>query len=146
MAISSGSNLDRDALAASIFAILDEVYNQSPWSQKQIVDDLSQDNTDYFFLSDGDRVIAFLSVQDLFGELEITNIAVLKAYQGQGLAKQLLLQLASVSQPIFLEVRASNIRARQLYQSFGFEAVGQRKNYYHHPVEDAIIMKREGQA
>ena len=52
--------------------------------------------------------------------------------------------LNEVDFPIFLEVRASNNAAQALYQKNGFNAIGHRKNYYHDPVEDAIIMKREG--
>src|SRR3712207_8765937 len=36
---------------------------------------------------------------------------------------------------IFLEVRASNHRAQQLYLKHGFEVIGQRSNYYHDPIE-----------
>ena len=48
------------------------------------------------------------------------------------------------SEPIFLEVRASNQVAQALYRKFGFESLGIRKNYYHEPQEDAVIMRRGG--
>ena len=41
-----------------------------------------------------------------------------------------------------LEVRASNSAAIALYQKHGFERVGERKNYYEAPKEDAILMTR----
>jgi ribosomal-protein-alanine N-acetyltransferase len=44
----------------------------------------------------------------------------------------------------FLEVRASNVAAQHLYREFDFEAVGLRRRYYTHPVEDAVIMRRVG--
>lgn len=54
--------------------------------------------------------------------------------QGKGFGKQLLqqslLQLEDGVQKIFLEVRASNVVAQQLYQTIGFTAFGSRKNYY----------------
>ncbi|MFZ2186372.1 MAG: ribosomal-protein-alanine N-acetyltransferase, partial [Streptococcus parauberis] len=31
-----------------------------------------------------------------------------------------------------------------LYKSCGFAALAIRKNYYHNPVEDAVVMKKEG--
>jgi ribosomal-protein-alanine N-acetyltransferase len=42
-----------------------------------------------------------------------------------------------------LEVRFSNARARQIYERYGFKAVGLRRNYY--PLapfkrEDAVVM------
>lgn len=130
--------------AAAVFKILSDSYNQSPWSLEQIKADMQQDNVDYFFAEDEQVVAGFLSVQQLVGELEITNIAVRRSSQGQGLGAQLMSFLNAVDFPIFLEVRVSNSRAQALYQKFGFEEVGRRKNYYHEPMEDAIIMKREG--
>jgi ribosomal-protein-alanine N-acetyltransferase len=44
--------------------------------------------------------------------------------------QQSLLQLEDGVQKIFLEVRASNVVAQQLYQTIGFTAFGSRKNYY----------------
>lgn len=129
---------------ATVFKILSDSYNQSPWSLEQIKADMQQDNVDYFFAEDEQVVAGFLSVQQLVGELEITNIAVRRSSQGQGLGAQLMSFLNAVDFPIFLEVRVSNSRAQALYQKFGFEEVGRRKNYYHEPMEDAIIMKREG--
>ena len=41
-----------------------------------------------------------------------------------------------------LEVRPSNAAAISLYNSFGFEEVGRRKNYYELPREDALILTR----
>ena len=39
-----------------------------------------------------------------------------------------------------LEVRASNAPAIALYRKHGFQAVGQRRNYYQKPDEDALLM------
>lgn len=105
---------------------------------------MQQDNVDYFFVEVDKTAIGFLVIQQLVGELEITNIAVKKARQGEGWGSQLLAHLDHVDFPIFLEVRASNTSAQALYQKFGFEVIGKRQRYYHEPVEDAIIMKREG--
>ena len=129
--------------ASAVYDILSDVYDKSPWSEEQILADMQQDNVDYFFLEDEKELIGFLSVQHLVGEVEITNIAVRKSYQGQGLGAQLLASLDDMDFPIFLEVRESNKSAQALYQKFGFELVGKRKRYYHEPVEDAMIMKRE---
>ena len=39
-----------------------------------------------------------------------------------------------------LEVRASNVGARRLYERLGFTVSGSRRNYYTNPVEDALIL------
>ena len=129
---------------AAVYDILSDVYDKSPWTKEQILSDMQQDNVDYFFVEVDKTAICFLVIQQLVGELEITNIAVKKARQGEGWGSQLLAHLDHVDFPIFLEVRASNTSAQALYQKFGFEVIGKRQRYYHEPVEDAIIMKREG--
>ena len=43
-----------------------------------------------------------------------------------------------------LEVRASNEGARRLYERLGFSVAGVRPNYYSSPVEDALILWRDG--
>lgn len=129
---------------AAVYDILSDVYDKSPWTKEQILSDMQQDNVDYFFVEVDKTAIGFLVIQQLVGELEITNIAVKKAHQGEGWGSQLLAHLDHVDFPIFLEVRASNTLAQALYQKFGFEVIGKRQRYYHEPVEDAIIMKREG--
>ena len=130
--------------AEEILALLSDVYGVSPWNLEQIEADVKQANTEYFYLYEAQALIGFLAIQDLAGELEITQLAVKKAYQGQGLANQLMGFLADRPERIFLEVRASNQVARALYEKHGFLPVGQRKNYYQNPVEDAILMAREG--
>ena len=62
------------------------------------------------------KLLVFLALQNLVGELEVTNIAVLKAYQGRGYASQLMKHLEERSEPIFLEVRASNQVAQTLFR------------------------------
>lgn len=143
--MSIASNMkDLQASVTTVYEILSDVYPVSPWSEKQILSDMQQDNVDYFFVKKDEKDVGFLAISQLAGELEITNIAIKKAYQGHGLGSQLLANLDHVDFPIFLEVRASNTPAQALYEKFGFDIIGKRKQYYHEPVEDAIIMKREG--
>jgi len=78
----------------------------------------------------------------------VTNIAVGARYQRQGVATRLLAELAWAaiergSTGLTLEVRVSNTSAQALYERFGFESAGIRKNYYEN-VEDAIVMWRHG--
>ena len=62
---------------------------------------------------------------------------------GHGLL-ELLMQQAKVrdAEVTFLEVRESNLNAAGLYESFGFNEIGRRRNYY--PAvggrEDALVM------
>ena len=129
-------------LAQDIYAVMAAVYPFSPWTLEQIQADLFQDQTWYVLAYDGAEVIGFLAVQENIFEAEVMQIAVKEAYRGQGIASVLFAQLPT-DKEIFLEVRKSNQRAQAFYKKEKMVVIAERKAYYHDPVEDAIIMKRE---
>ena len=129
-------------LAQAIYAVMIAVYSVSPWTLEQIQADLSQDHTWYALAYYGTEVIGFLAVQENLFEAEVLQIAVKGPYQGQGIASDLFAQLPA-DKEIFLEVRKSNHRAQAFYKKEKMAVIAERKAYYHDPVEDAIIMKRE---
>ena len=129
-------------LAQAIYAVMVAVYPFSPWTLEQIQADLSQDQTWYAVAYDGTEVIGCLAVQENLFEAEVLQIAVKKTYQGQGIASDLF-ALLPTDKEIFLEVRKSNQRAQAFYKKERMAVIAERKSYYHDPVEDAIIMKRE---
>ncbi len=129
-------------LAQAIYAVMEAVYPVSPWTLEQIQADLSQDQTWYALAYDGAEVIGFLAVQENLFEAEVLQIAVLPSYQGQKIATALF-DFLPADKEIFLEVRKSNQRAQAFYKKEKMAVVAERKAYYHDPVEDAIIMKRE---
>ena len=129
-------------LAQSIYAVMAAVYPVSPWTLEQIQADLSQDQTWYALAYDGAEVIGFLAVPENLFEAEVLQIAVLPSYQGQKIATALF-DFLPADKEIFLEVRKSNQRAQAFYKKEKMAVIAERKAYYHDPVEDAIIMKRE---
>ena len=129
-------------LAQAIYAVMAAVYPVSPWTLEQIQADLSQDQTWYALAYEGAEVIGFLAVQENNFEAEVLQIAVKKGYQGQGIASSLFETLPT-DKEVFLEVRKSNHRAQAFYKKEKMAIIAERKAYYHSPVEDAIIMKRE---
>ena len=129
-------------VAQAIYEVMTDVYPVSPWTLEQIQADLSQDQTWYALAYDGEEVIGFLAIQENLFEAEVLQIAVKKAYQGQGIASALFAQLPK-NKEVFLEVRKSNHRAQAFYKKEKMVIIAERKAYYHDPVEDAIIMKRE---
>jgi ribosomal-protein-alanine acetyltransferase len=95
------------------------------------------------------KIAGFLIAHDIFPgngearpEREILNLAVAPASRRQGIASLLLEHELQRPATHFLEVRESNLAAQALYQRFGFERVGIRRDYYSHPRESAIVMKR----
>ncbi len=91
----------------------------------------------------GGRVAGFLAWRTVAeGESEILNLAVAPEFRRRGAASDLLESLRkTLKGTVYLELRASNQTALQLYKSFGFEQVGSRPGYYDHPRETAIVMK-----
>ena len=132
----------RSDLAQAIYAVMTDVYPVSPWTLEQIQADLSQDQTWYALAYDGAEVIGFLAVQENIFEAEVLQIAVKRTYQGRGIASALFATLP-IDKEVFLEVRKSNQRAQAFYKKEKMVVIAERKAYYHDPVEDAIIMKRE---
>ena len=79
------------------------------------------------------------------GEAELLRIAVDPAHRGQGLGRTLLeacqRELAATGMDhLFLEVRAANAAAIQLYRSCGWQRCGLRAGYYPDG-EDAALFR-----
>jgi ribosomal-protein-alanine N-acetyltransferase len=96
----------------------------------------------------GARVVAYAGVWLMVDEAHVTTFAVLPAYRRRGIGGLLLSGLMALSADmgaavVTLEVRLSNVAARQLYQRFGFRPVGVRPRYYSDNGEDALIMTTE---
>lgn len=100
------------------------------------------------------RLVSFAVVRELAAggetECELESVAVHPAAQRNGIGGSLLAHVisqvkASSAGLLLLEVRASNLTARRLYQLAGFAEKGVRKDYYpadpDGPAEDAILME-----
>ena len=84
-------------------------------------------------------------------EVHLLNITVAPPYQRQGWARIMLDALAIWARGqgarwLWLEVRVSNERAKAVYEQYGFNHVGLRRNYYPSSAagpnqrEDALVM------
>lgn len=131
-------------------ARLEKVCFSRPWSRQMLAEEL--DNACAAFLvalEEGtEKVVGYAGLLVMADEGYITNVAVFPEYRRQGIAGQLLevfLRFAQANALAFLtlEVRPSNEAAIALYQGYGFEEKGRRKNYYDFPKEDALILTRE---
>ncbi|HKO16529.1 MAG TPA: ribosomal protein S18-alanine N-acetyltransferase [Gemmatimonadaceae bacterium] len=96
---------------------------------------------------DGGAVAGYVVAWFILDEGEIANLAVAAERRGRGFGARLLDAALAEGErsgvtTMYLEVRSSNHRARELYRSRGFVEVGRRPQYYRRPVEDAIILRR----
>lgn len=139
---SDSSDMDAATLAKELEQLLLAVYEVSPWTAGQVEEVLRSDVNSCALAEDENRLVAFLVWQETDFEAEVLQIAVLPSYQGQKIATALFAFLPA-DKEIFLEVRESNKPALLFYKKERFEEIARRKAYYHAPVEDAIVMKRE---
>ncbi|MBR3036043.1 MAG: ribosomal protein S18-alanine N-acetyltransferase [Lachnospiraceae bacterium] len=116
-----------------------------PWSQSDFERCVQEAHYRFFVAADEEeRILGYAGYLYDFDEADITNVAVDEACRRKGIARHLLQTLLSDGQEqgvrtFFLEVRDSNLPAVCLYESFGFQRVGTRKDYYREPREDARV-------
>lgn len=120
-----------------------------PWSEKLYRDALEGREFGWSIRIEG-VLAGFAIFQQILDEANLQNIAVDQSFQGRGLARKLMLHgfrelQTRAANACFLEVRRSNSPAIGLYQSLGFEQIGERKNYYptNDGREDALLMMRQ---
>lgn len=133
---------DCDTIAAA-----ERVLFSDPWSRRSFAELVDRPGVHFLVATVGDAVVAYAVAYFAADEAELANIAVVPAWHRQGIGLRMLDEvLAAVRREgaadVWLEVRASNAGARQLYDRAGFTEVGLRRRYYSNPVEDAIVMRR----
>lgn len=133
----------QEGVSQAVYELMESVYSPVPWSVAQIAEDMVHPHHTYYLAYEKDCLVGFLAVQIVADEMEILQLAVRRDRQGRGIATELLSCLRTWQGSIFLEARVSNHAARNLYERQGFTVIGQRKEYYSNPLEDAMIMKRE---
>ena len=116
-----------------------------PWSQQALALLLQNANLGVVALDKQGNPIGYGGLLTVLDEGQITNIAVHPNFRGMGVGRAILEKLIFESasrgiREISLEVRQSNLPAKALYQSHGFEIAGVRKGFYRHPAEDGLVM------
>ena len=129
-----------------------------PWSEQSLIDSVKREDTMFLVCEEFDEnnsddtgdvnsnIAGYIGMYLSFDEGDITNVAVSPAHRKKGYGEALVSKAKELAREkqlemILLEVRVSNAPAISLYKKMGFEELGIRKNFYEHPVEDAIIMK-----
>ena len=117
-----------------------------PWSKADFREVSRSPHCIFLAGEAGAEIVGYAIAMFVADESEILNIAVGQSHRGKGFGGALLdgileqLRERNV-ESVFLEVRESNDRAKDLYHSRGFTAVSKRKKYYRNPVEDALILR-----
>jgi len=124
-------------------ATLEQVVYDTPWSVRVFYDELARTNRRYLVAEDDTGIIGYGGLLVVEADAHITTLAVDSSARRQRLGTRLMLALVEAASQlgvshITLEVRMSNEGAQRLYERFGFNPVGLRKNYYRD--EDALVM------
>lgn len=115
-----------------------------PWGEDSLKDELTNETARFYVIENQGEVQGYIGANNICGEVYITNVAVNTGARGKGYGKRLVNHLIMQSQFedalfVTLEVRKSNGNAIALYEKCGFKKIGERKNFYSKPTEDALI-------
>lgn len=135
------------ALVDAVMAIEVAAY-AFPWSRGNFIDSLAAGYAARVLRGARGELLGYFVAMAGVDEMHLLNITVAPAVQGRGHARVLIDALTALcreqqARALWLEVRASNARARAMYERLGFAQVGVRKGYYPAPFgrrEDAIVM------
>ena len=118
-----------------------------PWTLGNFNDCLVAGYRCHVLIGD-DKLIGYGVQMLILDEVHLLNFTVALDFQKKGMGKALLNfliddALEHQANKMILEVRRTNLAAIFLYESFGFDQIGLRKNYYpaHLGREDAIVME-----
>jgi len=123
------------ALEATIYA--------TPWSPRVFFDELAMESRRYVVVEGDAGIVGYGGLLMVEEDAHITTLAVSPEMRGKKLGVKLMLALVDEAlvhgaRHLTLEVRVSNRPAQALYERFGFDPVGRRKDYYID--EDALVM------
>jgi ribosomal-protein-alanine N-acetyltransferase len=135
-----------EAWLDTVMRVEQSAYAQ-PWSRGNFTDCLRVGYQAQMLVAASELIGYFVAMKGV-DEVHLLNVTVAPQYQKQGWGRILLDALAlwargQGAQWLWLEVRASNGRAQQVYAAHGYQRVGERKGYY--PAtkgarEDAVVM------
>lgn len=132
--------------ASGVLADLEVAAFDAPWSADAVRALLDDGLTRAWVAGCGDRVVGGAVVRVVAGEGELLRLAVRPEARRQGIGRAVLaIVLSAVAdacpEGVYLEVRSSNVAARQLYARLEFVDCGRRRDYYQTPSEDAVLMR-----
>ena len=138
----------RKMIAADLEQVsaIDQASFSLPWPARSFQFELTDNPASRSWVAESQgRVVAMIVVWLIVDEVHVATIATHPDFRRQGIGARLLTHAlkavkAEGAQRGFLEVRASNETAQEMYRRFGFVQDGRRLRYYKDNNEDAILM------
>lgn len=129
---------------------IENVSFQNPWRASTFSGEIANRGISYPYVivhRNFERVIGYIIYWKIQEEVQICNFAIHPDFRKKGIGEAVIRSVIKAIQRdggvyVFLEVRPSNLAARNLYKKLGFKILGTRKDYYQTPLEDALIMGR----
>lgn len=122
-------------------------FGNDAWAEETMAFELLAEHTRYFVVLDGEKIRGFAGLSQLAGndQADVQTVCVDPALRGQGYGRKLMERLIGTAKTgrateLFLEVRADNTVAQNLYATLGFTHIDTRKRYYQPDNVDAWIM------
>lgn len=156
---SQGLLIARDMVDKDLNKILliEQNAQASPWARLSFEECLSRCESSNEHacrvLHVGDDIVGYHVVSSVLEELHILNVVAVPHLQGIGLGHRLMQDIIEFAEKkslssLFLEVRASNEVAQNLYAKWGFKQIAIRKQYYRNPEpgspkEDALVFVKQ---
>lgn len=120
------------------------------WTRADFVREITENSMAVYFvaLNEENQVVGYAGMWHVVNEGQITNVAVLHEFRGNGIGNMLMDSLVGVAVErefigINLEVRVGNVSAQKMYHKYGFKVDGIRKGYYEDNREDAVVMWKD---
>lgn len=130
---------------AKSLAELDRKCFSMPWSEHSFNEEAANEMAHYLVCEVDNVIVGYIGFWQVIDEGHITNIAVAPDFRRKGIASDMLTRTIRTAQErglvlLTLEVRKGNAPACALYEGFGFRELGERRDYYQNPRENAVIM------
>lgn len=129
--------------------VIEKMSFTTPWSRESFEKEVTENNLARYIVAEIDEyIVGYGGIWLILDEGHVTNIAVHKYYRGYGIGHVLVDGLIDICNELgilrmTLEVRESNLPARNLYRDHGFIDIGIRPGYYADNRENAVIMWKE---
>ncbi len=132
----------------AVMALEHECFTNDAWAEETMRFELLADHTRYFVLLENEKLLGYAGLSKIpsSDQADVQTVAVSPELRGRGFGRKLMERLLTEAKTlrateIFLEVRADNSVAQNLYASLGFEHIDTRKCYYQPDNVDAWIMR-----
>lgn len=137
-----------DADLPAVLKIERSTFPFDAWSEGMLRGELAdQPRTRHYIVAvTGGRIVGYAGLAAAGDQADVQTIAVSAEMQRAGIGSAMLKELLGEAErrgatAVFLEVRADNPSAQAMYERFGFERIGLRRDYYDDGT-DAIMMRR----